>query len=144
MPAQFAWFFLSFRGRISRQEFWLGYAFTIVVMLLMIPLLKDLALLRPAGRAVQREELMIAVLMGTAIATAILLWPLLTLYVKRLHDLNVSGWWLVCFFVMMAAIDLTGIMRTDHASVALVGAIGFARGQRGDNRFGPDPIVTRT
>ena len=53
MPAQFARFFLSFKGRSSRQEFWLGYFFTRAVMLLLISPPKDvsLPLLRPTGRA---------------------------------------------------------------------------------------------
>src|ERR1044072_9125827 len=78
------------------------------------------------------------------IVSAMMLWPLLSLFVKRLHDLNVSGRWLVCSFAAVAALDSSGIMRMDYAGVALVGAIGLARGQRGDNRFGPDPIVPRT
>lgn len=130
MPAQFAWFFLSFRGRISRQEFWLGYALTIAVMLLLMPQLWD-----NSRKAVGAYLLWV-------IASAMVLWPLLTLHVKRLHDLNVSGWWLVCFCAAVAALNASGIIQTDNASVAMVGAIGLMRGQRGDNRFGPDPIAT--
>jgi uncharacterized membrane protein YhaH (DUF805 family) len=32
----FAWFFLSLRGRVSRQEFWLGYLGIIVVALILV------------------------------------------------------------------------------------------------------------
>src|ERR1043166_8142933 len=146
MHAQFAWLFLSFRGRISRQEFWLGYFFTIVVMVVIIPLLKDLSpsLFRNAGRATQPAEFMAGIVfgvaiivLGVAITIAMVLWPLLMLYVKRLHDLNMSGWWLIAFFAAFAAVDASGLMRTDlmrteNISFVLAGAIGLARGQRGD------------
>jgi uncharacterized membrane protein YhaH (DUF805 family) len=158
MQAQFAWFFLSFRGRISRQEFWLGYFFVIVAMVVIIPLLKDLSpsLFRNAGRGAQPAEFMAGIvfgiaiiILGVAITVAMVLWPLLMLYVKRLHDHNMSGWWLIAFFAAFAAVEGSGLMRTDfmrteHISFVLAGAIGLARGQRGDNRFGPDPIVPRT
>ncbi len=35
MDFGFAWYFLSLKGRISRQEFWLGQALLIVLVLLL-------------------------------------------------------------------------------------------------------------
>ena len=140
MPAHFAWFFLSFRGRVSRQEFWLGYAFILVVMLLIIPPLQDLslALRKPLSRPWYRDELDLALLLGRMTAYAIILWPLLTMYVKRLHDLGFSGWWLLGFFAAAAILD--GIVPKGYLGVALMLIIGFVPGRRGDNRFGPDPL----
>ena len=120
MPAQFAWFFLSFRGRISRQEFWLGYVFTLAIMLVIVPSLQDisLALSRPAGRPWYRDEIEMALLLGRTIASLIILWPLLALYVKRLHDLDFSGWWLVGFIAATAAVESTGLVPKGYLSVA--------------------------
>ena len=37
----FAWFFLSLRGRVSRQEFWLGYIGIVVLALILMHSLPD-------------------------------------------------------------------------------------------------------
>lgn len=73
-------------------------------------------------------------------AYAIILWPLLTMYVKRLHDLGFSGWWLLGSFAAAAILD--GIVPKGYLGVALMLIIGFVPGRRGDNRFGPDPIAS--
>ena len=47
----FAWFFLSLRGRVGRQEFWLGYAGVIVVALILMRMVShpdDAAYLMPS------------------------------------------------------------------------------------------------
>ena len=143
MPEQFAWFFLSFKGRISRQEFWLGYALTILLVLLLRPRAQDLmlALARPASGPWTRGELDAALLLGKMLPYAIIAWPLLTLYAKRLHDLDFSGWWLLGFFVVIAAVEANGLVPKGYLSAALFAVVGFVPGRRGDNRFGSDPIV---
>lgn len=140
MSAPYAWFFFSFSGRISRQQFWLGYALTIVVMMLLIPRLQDLllALAGPPPTLSRREIGWISMVIASLIVT----FPLLALYVKRLHDFDMSGWFLLAFFAAAVVAEMLGF-GLRNASVALVGCIGFVPGKRGDNRFGPDPIVTR-
>ena len=144
MPALFAWFFLSFKGRISREQFWLGYGLTVVVMLLFIPRAQDvlLALARPGGPW-SRSELNTTLLIGAVIASLIMTFPLFALYVKRLHDCDLSGWWLAGFFVVMVVLEIAGLA-PKNVSMVLAAAIGAVPGKRGDNRFGPDPIVTKT
>ncbi|RZK28959.1 MAG: DUF805 domain-containing protein [Hymenobacter sp.] len=46
--------------------------------------------------------------------------------VKRLHDLNLKGWWLLLAFVPIA-------------SIGLGNALTFVSGTAGPNRFGPAP-----
>jgi uncharacterized membrane protein YhaH (DUF805 family) len=85
------------------------------------------------------------------------LWFLAATTIKRLHDRNKSGWWIVAFLV--APPLLRGIAdRFDEMSVASVvlslpamvltvwGFIEllFIQGRRGPNRFGPDPRATGT
>jgi uncharacterized membrane protein YhaH (DUF805 family) len=50
-----------------------------------------------------------------------------TVAVKRLHDRNRSGWFLWLYFVPIVG-------------VIVLLEIGFLRGTRGPNRFGPDPF----
>jgi uncharacterized membrane protein YhaH (DUF805 family) len=63
---------------------------------------------------------------------------------KRLHDVEMSGWWsleAVIIFGMLSASGQNAL--TSVASVALFSAIiwlGCARGTAGENRFGPEPV----
>jgi uncharacterized membrane protein YhaH (DUF805 family) len=128
MSYDFAWYFLSFKGRISRQEFWLGYFAVVIILLLVRRPLEDLSIyfLRPMGRPWYRDELLLALGLPKLVAGAIMIWPLAAISVKRLHDFNFSAWWLPVFWV---------------GSIIL----GFIPGNRGSNRFGADPLAhTRT
>jgi uncharacterized membrane protein YhaH (DUF805 family) len=100
MISIFTWYFLSFRGRISRNEFWLGYMGLLAICGLLTQLLLYLAFHHPTGRLWDRHELGRALSMPFIIAVAILLWPFISIFVKRLHDLNISGWWLVAAAAM--------------------------------------------
>jgi hypothetical protein len=44
---------------------------------------------------------------------------------------------------VLVALELAGL-GPKNVSLVLVTTIGMVPGKRGDNRFGPDPIVTRT
>src|SRR5262249_40715763 len=63
---------------------------------------------------------------------------------KRLHDLDIAGWWLLGFTIVYALlIGYRDQMVDQIATVALAVAmiwLGSAKGTKGSNRFGPDPI----
>lgn len=124
MTFNFSWYFLSFKGRISRQEFWLGYAGMIIVLLLLQSPLEDLSLyyFKPPDHPWAENELLFALLLPRLVVTVIALWPLAAISVKRLHDINLSAWWLPIFWL-----------------VAII--LGFIPGHRGSNRFGEDPLA---
>jgi len=81
----------------------------------------------------------------------------LAICVRRLHDRNRSGWWLLVFIflpgVLMALVEGKAIQTSTvllylaavlAALVVIVWGlveIGFRRGTRGDNRFGAEPAV---
>lgn len=143
MVTQFAWFFLSLKGRISRQEFWLGYFLTLAVLLVSLPLLQklSLALRRPASGPWYRNELEMALLLPRIAVFAAVAWPLTAIFVKRLHDVGCSGWWLLAFIGAMWLTTLTGVEHKNLVNVALFAILGFVPGKRGDNRFGADPVA---
>lgn len=102
----------GFRGRIPRRTYWLwgvlalfGAAFGLWVLLGIVGL----------------RERQIEVVINLA-----LLWPGLAVSVKRWHDRNKSGWW-----VLINLIPVLGLVW------ALV-ENGFLRGTVGPNRFGED------
>jgi uncharacterized membrane protein YhaH (DUF805 family) len=59
---------------------------------------------------------------------AVFFWPAVAVGVKRWHDIDVSGWW-----VLINVVPYVGWL------IALL-FNGFSRGSIGRNRFGPDPI----
>ena len=60
------------------------------------------------------------------LALLLLPWPLLATLVRRLHDTDRSGWW-----ILLGLVPLIGI---------IVLIVWYAtEGTRGDNRFGPIP-----
>ena len=109
--------YFSFEGRVPRKVFWLygvlgliGFSF---IGLLIIG----------AVASVVGEWFSILAFP----AYIVLIWASLAVNVKRWHDRDKSGWWV-----------LIGL-------VPLIGAIwqlvecGFLEGTHGDNRFGPEP-----
>lgn len=57
---------------------------------------------------------------------ALCYYLLIVRVVKRLHDLNLRGWWL-----LLGMLPVVGL--------AMGGGLQFVSGTAGSNRFGPDP-----
>ena len=105
--------YVNFSGRAVRSEYWYWTLFSILVAI--VSTLLDLVLF-------PRVEMSPI----NTIAELALLLPSLAVAVRRLHDLDRTGWWLL--------IILTGIG-------AIVLLVWFCmRGTVGANRFGPDPL----
>jgi uncharacterized membrane protein YhaH (DUF805 family) len=82
------------------------------------------------------------------------MWFLAATTIKRLHDRNKSGWWMVPFYVAPSLLYKLLYWLDIPLTVALiVGALGFGlalwgfvelfwlKGTPGPNRFGPDPLA---
>ncbi len=80
-------------------------------------------------------------------------WFLAATTVKRLHDRNKTGWWMVPFFIAPGLLNRLRDWIDDPTAALFVSAIAFGltvwctvellclRGTRGPNRFGPDPLA---
>jgi len=116
-PMTLAQIFLGLQGRLSRRQFWL-YG---VAALLGLSVLGH-ALLGIAQVREQTADLLVNLL---------LVWPALAVSVKRWHDRDKSGWW-----VLLNLVPVIGWLW------ALIDN-GFLRGTDGPNRFGADPLAER-
>src|SRR5262245_11313279 len=58
-----------------------------------------------------------------------LLWPALAVQAKRWHDRDMSGWWVLINFIPVIG-----------QLIALV-ENGFLSGTKGENHYGPDPLL---
>jgi uncharacterized membrane protein YhaH (DUF805 family) len=102
----------SFEGRIPRKTWWLWG----VLALLLATVLASLLL----GIAGFSEEV------AAIIANAVIIWPGLAISVKRWHDRDKSGWW-----VLINLIPVIGFIWSLVEN-------GGLRGTVGPNRFGED------
>ena len=107
--------YFDLRGRVSRRQFWLHGVLALVGVALAAH-----ALLGIARVPSQTAELLVNLL---------LLWPALAVSVKRWHDRDKSGWW-----VLLNLLPLLGWLW------ALLDN-GLVRGTRGANRYGEDPLA---
>ncbi|WP_374674615.1 DUF805 domain-containing protein [Ideonella sp.] len=101
------------RGRLNRRDFWLWGVLALLAMGIVF-----MALLEIAGLSGERAE---------EVANLLIAWPAIAVSVKRWHDRDRSGWW-----VLIALVPLIGTLW------ALIDN-GFLRGTAGPNRFGPAP-----
>ena len=131
----------SFEGRLRRRDYWISsiilwiavFAATVCILGVFGVFSGTAAALQPASSRTLLPGSIIAVLLILAIGL-IALWPSLAIGVKRCHDRDKSGWWLLLWFVLMM-IPLLGILAWAWQMIEL----GFVDGTQGANRFGPSP-----
>ena len=101
-------------GRISRKEYWKQYLTPWMIAATVFPL-----------AAVAASD---SILTGLCLVALVLLslWVVVGL-VKRLHDVDMSARWLLCFFVPLSGPQLI---------VFLIIMMGFAEGTEGSNSYG--------
>ncbi len=105
-----------FSGRARRQEFWVFTLFNILISVALAAL--------DALMGTYDSEVGLG-LLGIVYGLAVLL-PALGVAIRRLHDVNRSGWWLLIAFIpFLGALVLLLFMVTDSSP--------------GSNRFGENP-----
>jgi uncharacterized membrane protein YhaH (DUF805 family) len=103
--------YIDIEGRASRSEYWWFVLFTIIASIVASIL-----------------DLVTGLPVFAALTSLALLAPGITVGVRRLHDRDMSGWWIL--LVLIPAIG------------TLILLILFVmRGTEGPNRFGPDPLA---
>jgi uncharacterized membrane protein YhaH (DUF805 family) len=107
--------FFGLRGRLSRRQFWLYGVLTLIGLAILAHALLGIALVRAHT--------------ADLIVNLLLVWPALAVSVKRWHDRDRSGWW-----VLLNLVPVIGWLW------ALIDN-GLLRGTPGPNRFGNDPLA---
>jgi uncharacterized membrane protein YhaH (DUF805 family) len=106
----------SFTGRIRRSTFW---AITAPLFLISFGLQVTVALSADSGVS---GELVVLALIYFIPA----IWLALATYVKRWHDLNMSGWMVLTLFI-------------PFVNFLILLYLGFAPGTAGTNKYGEEP-----
>lgn len=118
--------YITFSGRASRSEFWWFQLFNWLVggVFGILGALTD-------GGVVSLTN--IFAIIGALYGIATIL-PMIALQVRRFHDRNLSGWWLLGLIVL-CLIPFVGFI----SAISLF-VISVLRGTEGPNKFGPDPL----
>ena len=118
--------YADFQGRARRSEYWLFYLLFIVVYAF---LLIGAGGLGRNGSAPSVLGAIVALIGGLAILGLFI--PMLAVTVRRLHDTNRSGWWL-----LLSLIPVIGGL--------VVFVFTVLPGTQGPNTFGSDPKMPDT
>ena len=104
--------YATFRGRASRTEYWYFHLFYWLVLISSIILFNQIS----------KENYKMLILIPH-----FLLWlPLLAVHVRRMHDINKTGW-----IILISVIPLIGPI--------IILVLNCQRGTIGPNKYGPDP-----
>lgn len=159
-------YFFSFHGRINRARFWIYLAIVIPFLMFMMMAFFAYAMSVPGAyenggpTPFPHEPLGIALAIVYFAVLAAIAVAGFAISVKRLHDRDKSGWWVLVFVVapnllwgfwQMRAATLGGANVGGLAMLCGLAALilfvwalvelGCLRGTSGDNRYGPDPLA---
>ena len=122
-------FLFGFQGRTNRAKFWLvALAIFIVEAILFAMLGSNVAMSDDPQEALAR--------LGPVTSIVLLLFGILVTWIsiavgiKRFHDRNKSGVWVLIIFVPVIG------------SLWYLIECGFLKGTTGPNNYGPDPVAT--
>jgi uncharacterized membrane protein YhaH (DUF805 family) len=169
----YAWYLFSFEGRINRARYWQAMLIIICWMIFLGALTAGAVLLLggtgPFKFSLGIEEIFklfdpasyrslslagLPVFFFQTAGSVLLLWVFFATSVKRLHDRDKSGWWMIPFLVLPAYYNrfaewLPDVFVFDLWFALSAFALGiwglvelyFLKGSRKTNRFGPDPLA---
>lgn len=112
------WLYLSLDGRIGRRTFWLRGVLAVIAAMVFLQM-AELILFELGAPS--------ALLFLLTLLQILPIWSLIALQVKRWHDRDKSGWWILINFIPVAGL------------IAALIVLGFLPGTPGPNRFGPEP-----
>jgi uncharacterized membrane protein YhaH (DUF805 family) len=137
--------FFSFRGRANRKQYWLTVLSVFGALLL-------LALAAPLMNFAG-PILGLFIVFPWMVASAVFaLWSNLAVSARRLHDRGKSGWWIVPYWVVPAAINVFGEKIGGDVKLvagaislliylAILIELGCLRGAAGPNAYGDNPAA---
>jgi uncharacterized membrane protein YhaH (DUF805 family) len=137
MNADLVSLLFTFQGRINRAKYWLAVVVYLAIMIVIVALAFLLAfgmLFFVTGGIIYLGMLISGIAVG----------------IKRLHDRDKSGWWLLLFYLLPgvlggigSALDMETIFALAGGAISIwmIVELGFLRGTSGPNQYGPDPLA---
>ncbi|MBR1214983.1 DUF805 domain-containing protein [Bradyrhizobium sp. JYMT SZCCT0180] len=173
---KYVWYLFSFEGRINRAKCWLAMLIVISWMVFLAVAVSSVAHLfgavTPKSFHIGTDQIFSVIdpeawrslssanrisLLIQVIGMPLFLWVYLATSVKRLHDRNKSGWWMLLFFVMPGLYSQFGTRLEDllgdsyfviplSLNAFVFTVWGFVelyclKGTTGTNAYGADPLA---
>ena len=139
----------SIRGRIDRSHWWLGQfalfgaaMFVMTAWCIIFANSMEWAGLHGQGLTPVNRFPVLGMFTLCSIffvvAAVTIIWIGFALTVKRLHDRNATGWWVLLYAVpgVLGAVVSSSVLAV--ASIFYIVALGFLKGTPSDNRFNKD------
>ncbi len=118
----------SFQGRVNRAKFWLVHlAMWIVTAVVFGTIFGGAAMTSDPAAAFEAVGMVPRLVL--AVVYVLMVWIGLAIGVKRWHDRNKSGWW-----ILIALVPVIG-------GLWYLIECGFLPGTAGPNTYGPDPLT---
>ena len=117
----FKQFYLSAQGRVNRKQWWLK---------LILPVFVISIILAFVDMSTGHFDPQNGIGLFSSIFALLILIPAILVYVKRFHDRDKSGWW-----ILIALIPIIG-------AIWMLIELGFLAGTPGPNRFGLPPFYS--
>ena len=125
-------YLFSFEGRINRAQYWAFFGLSILLMLAFTAVAAVLGIVLADPKDPSAVQIVGTIL---GVLQMIVFLPYMVaafaIGVKRWHDRDKSGWWILIGFIPIIGPIWTLI------------ECGCLKGTAGDNRFGPDPLAPR-
>ena len=109
--------FFSFKGRSSRKEYIIKILLYVLVLVLGI---------YTFDKCTEANVITIIYVLSIDIISLILLIQYFPLSIRRLHDVNSSGWWVLVSFLPFGQLIILWLM--------------FKKGTDGSNKYGEEPV----
>lgn len=165
-----SWFLFRFDDRINRAKLWLAMLVLLCWMMVLVALTKAVGSLfgDPGPASISTNDLFklmdpdtyrslttanLPALLIKLVGTPLVLWVYFATSIKRLHDRDKSGWWMLPFFAVPGLYNQFADRLPDSYFMLLPGIValglgiwGFVemyclKGSRKTNRFGADPLA---
>ncbi|HEX8382104.1 MAG TPA: DUF805 domain-containing protein [Sphingomonas sp.] len=120
--------YADFQGRSRRREYW-----WFVVLCLIAIATAGIAMIAASGSFRSQGEMASRFTIWAGFALLPLVVPLMAVTTRRLHDLGLSGWWVLALVIGAAIPAIDTIVALAHLVVMAL------PGKKGVNRFGGDP-----
>lgn len=119
----------SYTGRASRKEYWMTVLWDVVS--LVVVGIVSVILRIPLGLPYALQDILewisyaLIIVMTLYVIASFLMF--LALAVRRIHDIGLSGWW-----VLVGLVPFVGTI--------VIFIFAVIEGNTGDNKYGPDPL----
>jgi uncharacterized membrane protein YhaH (DUF805 family) len=150
------WFLFGFDGRINRAKYWLSLVIFLIggacfMMLFFGDIQKFFIFENHLNDEIRLSSFIPFFVIGVPMLV-VGAWIFAATVIKRLHDRNMSGLWIVPFFIAPGFLERAADRLSDPNLIFVIGLMalgltlwGFVetyclKGTAGTNRFGPDPL----